>query len=361
MKKFLLVGFALALLALTGCGKDQAGLPDYNLDEPVAVEVHQLATRTGHGSLQYSALVEPADRADIATKVMGRIETMPVKEGDRVGQGQLLVQLDSDEIQAKLAQVEANIAEAKAHFENAERNLKRFEALFEDKAATQKELDDVRVGYESAKARLEGARQMKQEVEELMRYLKITAPFDGLVTRRFADPGDLASPGHPILVLENTDKLEISARVPESQIHRLSVGMPLQVIFPATSADMSDRVYPATIAQLVPSADPASHQFEIKVLLDEDDPALKPGMFARIAIPQNTGESLSIPADALHRRGQLEGVFVVVDGRAQLRWVRIGDATDELIEVVSGLEPDETIIVHSDGRLRDGQKVEVRQ
>jgi RND family efflux transporter MFP subunit len=350
----------LAALAASGCGKrEEAGEGAAGLS-PVPVKTLVVRTQSAEEPIKYSATIEPAEEADIAGKLMGRVVRLLVSEGDEVRKGQLLVKLEGEDIRAKLAQAEAGVTEASVRFEDAKKNLERFESLFEEKAATQKELDDVRVGYESAKARLRGAEEMKREVEELLQYVNVTAPFDGVVTKTHVDVGDLVTPGHPIVTLENARQLEVVASVPESQIEQLSVGMPVKVVIPSQSADTGDQELTASIDQIVPAADPGSHQFVVKVYMQNPGGSVMSGMFARLVVSRALTERLMVPAEAIHRRGQLEGVFVVgEDGRASLRWIRTGRTIGGSVEVIAGLEPGEAVVISSETRLRDTQRVEV--
>lgn len=350
----------VGLFLAAGCGgkeERKGGVADA---PPVRVTAVRVAVQSAEEPVQYSATIEPAEEADIAGKVMGKVERIRVSEGDAVRKGQLLVELEGEDIRAKLAQAEAGVVEANAHFENARKNLARFESLYEQRAATQKELDDIRVGYESAQARLQGAQEMKREVEELLQYVKIVAPFDGVVTELHLDAGDLATPGRPIVSLENARQVEIVASVPESQIENLSVGMPVKIVIPARSDAAPAQEFTGSIDQIIPSADPGSHQFEIKAFIQNLGGSVMPGMFARIVVSRALSDRLMVPRGAIRSRGQLEGIFVVgEDERARLRWVRTGRTIGDKVEVLSGLEPGEIVVTSGQLRLRDGQRVEV--
>jgi RND family efflux transporter MFP subunit len=358
--KYMLIPPALLLaLSLAGCGEQavhEAGdLP------PVNVTVVTVTAQSTEEPVAYSATIQAAEQAQIATKVIGRVEAMHVNEGDVVKKGDRLANLRSDEVDAKLSQADAGIAEATAHFENAERDLERFQSLFEKKAVTQKELDNVRVAYESARARLQVARESKKEVEEMLKYVRITAPFDGVVTKKFVDVGDMAMPGQPILNVEQIDELEAVATVPEGEIGRFTVGMPVVITIPMKTADSPRKEYAGDITQIVLSADPASHQFRIKAVLTTQDEGIKPGMFARITVSKQGKDALMAPVVALFQRGQLEGVFVVdAESRARLRWIRTGRTIGEYREILAGLESGEQVVLSGQEKLKDGQKVVVQ-
>jgi RND family efflux transporter MFP subunit len=351
----------IAAWLAAGCGGKEESPGDGAAGEAVAVKAVRVETETAEEPVQYSAVVRPAEAANIAGKVMARVERVRVSEGDAVRKGQLIVELQGDDVRAKLAQAGAGVTEANAHFENAKKNLERFEALFAQRAATQKELDDVRVSYESASARLRAAQEMKREVEDLLQDIEIVAPFDGVVTKTYVDAGDMTTPGSPVVTIENARRLEIAASVPESQIEHLSIGMPVRIVIPAgAGARASDEVITGSIDQIVPSADPGSRQFEVKAFIQNPGGAVMSGMFARLVVSRGLVDRLMVPREALVRRGQLEGLFVVgEDDRAHLRWVRTGRTIGERVEVIAGLDPGEIVVIESDSRLKDGRRVEV--
>jgi RND family efflux transporter MFP subunit len=345
------IPFLIPLFLLAGCGGGEP-VPDREPAVPVRT-ARVIAGTTGDGAA-YAGTVEPIERVRLATKIMGRVEAIDFDEGDEVRAEQTLVRLRPREIEAKRAQAEAAVEEAEAHLRNATAQRDRIESLFDRAAATPKELDDVRTAFAGAQARRRAAGEALKEVEELLRYTSLSAPFDGVVTRRWMEPGDLAAPGQPILEVENLDRVKVVARVPEGD-----VGMTVRVEVLAGGQEPSGAVE-GTIDRVVPSADPMSRQFDIKVHLDNPGHRIKPGMFARVIVGTPGGGGLTVPRQAVFRRGQLEGLFVVgPDGRARLRWIRTGATHGGRVEVLSGVDADEEVIVEGLDRLRDGQSVEV--
>jgi RND family efflux transporter MFP subunit len=324
--------------------------------------------KTTTGALQsfqqpraYSGTAEPIEKVRVSTKIMGWIEEIYFDEGAKVNTGANLVKLRSTDLEAKRAQADAAISEAQAHFKNVETNLQRIESLYEKKAATQKELDDMRTAFASAKARYDTALEMKKEVEEMLAYTALKAPFDGSVTRKMMDVGDLVNPGQPILEVENIAKVKVVTKVPENDVRNLHVSMPVQVQIPAARIGANGKSAIYNIDKIVPSADPISRQFDIHVIMDNTEGQIKPGMFARMVIARNRGSALLVPQKAVFRRGQLEGVFVIdSQNRARLRWIRTGVTYGDQVEVLSGLNVDEQVVLEGAITLSDGQLVEVR-
>ncbi|MFQ5675388.1 MAG: efflux RND transporter periplasmic adaptor subunit [bacterium] len=355
--KFLLAtGFSFWSLACGG--EDQ---PGEALQEPVVVKTEEAQVRPLSMKSTYSGTIEPLERVRLSTKIMGWIEKIYFDEGESVEKGALLVKLRSEDLQAKGAQAQAAINAAEVHFKNVETNLARIESLFEKKAATQKELDDARAAFASAKSGLETAREMKKEVEYLLRYTALIAPFDGVVSRKMLEEGDLANPGQPILEVEDMSKAKIVAKVPESEVLTLEIGMPVTVFVQASSFGTNGNKRTYAIDKIVPSADAMSRQFDVHVLVDNPDGVLRSGMFARIAAGKAEEMTLLVPQAAVFSRGQLEGVFTVdAESKARLRWIRTGTRQNDWLEVLSGLNPGDRIIVEGVSQIMDGQTVEVK-
>jgi len=333
---------SLLLLGLiassTGCGKKHE--PQADAGEtlpPVAVRVQKIDTVKQPAVEEVVGTVQPKLQAVIEAKVSGRIKRLPVTLGQSVKQGDLLVELATQEIQAKLEQ-------ATAAFRQSELELNRTSNLRQQNAATQAELDAVQARYNVAKAAV-------AEAEALSEYAKIVAPFEGVIARKLADEGDLAMPGKPLLELEGRAGLRLVADVPTLLSEGISPGAKLAFRVDTIADKLS-----GTVAEISPAADPVSRTVRVKVDLPEN-PGLRTGQFGRLAVPLSEASFLFVPPQALVRRGQLEILFVVADGKAQMRLVRTGKATDQGVEILAGLTPGEVVVVEGAARLRDGQPV----
>jgi RND family efflux transporter MFP subunit len=252
----------------------------------------------------------------------------------------VLVELATQEIQARLDQ-------ANAAFRQAELDFNRTDNLRKQQAATQAELDAAQARYSVAKATV-------AEADALSGYAKILAPFDGVVARKFADEGDLAMPGKPLLELEGRAGLRLVADIPSLLAGRVLPGAKL-----AVRVDTLPDTIMGTLAEISPAADPASRTVCMNVDLPETA-GLGTGQFGRLAVPVGEATFLFVPPPALVRRGQLEILFVAAEGRAQMRLVRVGKETPQGIEILSGLAAGETVVIEGAGTLRDGQPLQVR-
>ena len=277
-------------------------------------------------------------RATLEAKVSGRVEAMPVKLGQRVKAGALIARLDAQEIEAKVNQTRAVLQQAQG-------DMKRFSALLKQQAVTQREFDGVQARYQVALASLREARTM-------LGYATVRAPFAGVVTHKLADVGDLASPGRPLVELEDPRALRLEVAVPEALMGFIKVGASLPIRIAATEE------LEGTVAEVAPAADPNSRTFLVKVDLPQDA-KVRTGQFGRALVPTGRSDILKVPNTAVVVRGQMELVFVVVEDRVHLRLVKTGKRFGSEVELVSGLDGDETIVVEGANALVDLQPVEL--
>lgn len=326
--------------------------------------------------------VRPRLEATVAAKVMGYVREVRVREGDRVRQGQLLIALDSRDLDAAYRQAEAAVHEAKdavpeadsgvaaanANLELAEVTFRRMQDLFQKKSVSNQEFDEAAARRKAAQAAYEMAvakrrqldakiRQAEQALEaaRVMRsYAEIRAPFDGRVTAKRVEPGDLAMPGTPMITLEREGAWRLEAAVAESQIAQIRPGHKVTVVLEAL-----DRTVESRVAEVVPAVDPAARSYTVKMDLPAV-PGLHSGMFGRARFPLGTRKVPAVPEGAIQERGQLQSVLVAEGGVARTRMITAGAAAEGLREVLSGLNPGEQVIYPVPAGLTDGARVEVR-
>lgn len=320
----------------TGCGnKHGSPAPTGERLPPAVVRVQKIEAVKQPVVEAVVGTVQPKLQAVVEAKVSGRITRLPATVGQSVKRGEVLVELATQEIQARLAQ-------ARAALRQAELELNRTANLRKQNAATQAELDAAQTHYHVAEA-------AAAEAEALSGYGTITAPFDGVVARKLADEGDLAMPGKPLLELESRAGLQLVADVPSLLADRVLPGAKLTVCVDAVAGTLA-----GTVVEVAPAADPASRTVQVKVDLPAT-PGLRSGQFGRLAVPVSETTSLIVPPPALVRRGQLEILFVAAEGKAQMRLVRTGKETAQGIEILSGLAAGEAVVVEGAATLREGQ------
>jgi RND family efflux transporter MFP subunit len=329
---------AAGALLISGCNQDPPPAPA-TTSSPVPVRVQAVERKRRVATEEAAGTVRARLRAVIEAKVSGKIEQMLAVPGQQVKSGDLLVQLDALEIQARLDQ-------AIAVRRQAEAELKRLSALLKEKTISQAEFDTVEARYRVADATV-------SETETRRSYTKVLAPFDGIVTRKYSDVGDLAAPGKPLLEIEDSSRLRLEADVPEAAVGNLAPGDKLTVRISSASNELT-----GVVSEISPAADPNSRTFLVKLDLPAG-PGLRAGQFGRVSVPVGEARALRVPAAAVVQRGQLELVFVISDGRAQMRIVKTGKRVGNEVELVSGVDAGESVAIEGAVALADGRPVTV--
>ncbi len=276
----------------------------------------------------------------ISSRIIARITRIEVRAGDSVQAGQLLLRLESSELESRLSQAQQRVRSISARLTEARQALQRAEQLQQQGLVAVAVLDEARASHDALSADLASARRAAEEAEIAISYTEIRSPFDGRVVDRFAEPGDTASPGERLLTLYNPLSLRIEAPVRESLALPLRLDQALDVEVPVLGLTL-----PAHIEELVPAADPGSRSFLVKARIDYQEQLL-PGMYARLLIPTGEQERLLIPAASIVTLGQLDAVWLWQDGQAERRFVRLGrDFGEQGREVLAGLEVGDTLLL----------------
>lgn len=329
----------LTVLLAFACKEPQQGAsPSNELSRQTVRTAIALRAPVSH-DLQMVGTVVARNRAEIASKVSGTVSSLSVVLGSEVRPGSPLLEISAGEIDARLRQAEA-------HLVQAQRNLGRERKLLARNAATPETVKEMEEALALAEATRDEARIMQG-------YTRIESPLAGRITAKMVDRGDFATPGTPLLVIEDGSQLQIETSVPEAMLPAIAPGQIFTVQVPA-----ADLTATAMVNEVAPAINPTSRSGRVKLDL-EAHPNLRPGQFARVALTTGATETLSVPAKALVRRGQLELLYVVVDSTARLRLVRAGAVINERIEILSGLDGGEMVVVDGQHLLQDGQPVMV--
>lgn len=357
--KFLYISVLfLVVLSVTSCGNSSKE-KSTNQTPAVAVTVSSAGAENNTPFLTASGKIEAVNSASLSTRMMGFVNKVHVNVGQKVSKGQLLISINNADLSAKKAQTSAGITEAQAAFNSAEKDYERFQNLFAKNSASQKELDDQHANYEMAKARLEGARQMKNEVESQFAYVDLRAPFSGVVTNKYIDEGDMANPGMPLISVEGPGSFEVTASVPEREISKITTGTDVQVLVKSLDIQL-----PGTITEVSTSAKNTGGRYLVKVVLDKTDSDILSGMYATVQFPiEKSGDAtaLLVPKESIVHRGELTGIYTVsLSSTAILRWVRLGRSLGDKVEVLSGLSADEKYIVDADSKLFNGVRLTIK-
>lgn len=359
MKKRYILFAVAALATLLSCGKNESEVKDNS--PAVAVKLGGESQSAQGGLVTASGKIEAENSANVSTRMMGYITKIYVKTGQNVSAGQLLVSINNTDLQAKKAQVDAGIQQATAAYNSAKKDYDRFVALFAQQSASQKELDDMTARFEMAKAGLESARQMRNEVQAQFSYANLTAPFSGTVTGTFLKEGDMATPGMPIVSVEGVSRLQVTAMVAENNINAVKMGMPVKVLVKSNGQTIAGKV-----SEVSASAKNTGGQYLVKINLDKADASVLAGMFVNVqfAVAKDktlADESVLVQSSVLVKKGQLTGIYTVGQGNtAILRWVRTGKTFGDQVEILSGLSLGEPYIAAAEGKLYNGAKISIQ-
>jgi RND family efflux transporter MFP subunit len=338
-RRVLDVAIACASVVLLACGPKTDPTPAGDL--PTAtVRVRTVERQERVATEDVVGTVRAKLHAVIEAKISGKIDRMAAVPGQKVRRGELLVSIEAREIQARFEQ-------ALAVRRQAEDDLKRYASLLQQNILAPSD-------YDAAQSKFRVADAGVKEAETLLGYTHVEAPFDGTITRKHADVGDLAAPGKALLELEDSRTLRLEADVPEAVVGSLKLGDRLPVHLPATPAALT-----GVVSEIAPATDPGSRTFLVKLDLPAA-PSLRAGQFGRVAMPVGGTSALRVPASAVVVRGQMELVFVVDEDKVRMRIVKTGRRVGDDIELVSGVEAGESVVVEGASDLVDGQPLRVR-
>ncbi|RMG61572.1 MAG: efflux RND transporter periplasmic adaptor subunit, partial [Deltaproteobacteria bacterium] len=360
----------IALVLLGGCSeKIKPGTVEVKRKKvgPVGVVV----AKAEKSPLYYVATgtVAARETATVSPQIMGRLLEVKVREGDAVKKGQILALVDDSEVQARvkaaegmvseaksaLQEVEAAVEQARSGKELAEKTFERFKKLYEEKIVSQQEFDEVKTRYEVAvkdyeralskreqvRAKLVQAEAALERAKVYLEYTKVVAPFDGVVAKKFVDPGVLVSPAVPLFRIDRSGTYRLDVEVPETHYSQVKVGQVVSVEVPSAGF-FGGR---GKVVRVVPSLDPMSRSFTVKISLPPSA-KVESGMFGRARIRVGTRESVFLPEKALLRVGGYEGVFVLNEENvARFVMVRTGERANGRVEILSGVVPGQRVVV----------------
>jgi multidrug efflux pump subunit AcrA (membrane-fusion protein) len=384
MKKHLPLAIGIVLAVLCGCNdKIEPGVQKQA--PPVVKDVSVSVARMEEKPLIYEGVgtVTAGISSNLAAKLLGEIREIRVREGDRVQKGDVLLVIDQRRVDAGVQKARAGLSEArkaqdaaesarKAAQTNKELNevtYRRHKDLRDKKLISQQRFDEVEAQYRQAEADLNKARAMVDaatarvnqaeaglsEVRVTQKDTVITAPHDGIISKKMADAGDMASPGAPLLTLETVRGFCVDMTLPETYVDFVRPMQSVTVRVPALKTGPLE----GTVCTVVPGADPKSRSFVVKINLPIDM-EVRSGMFARVEIPTGRQQALLIPRTALVERGQLTGIYLLDDqNTVRFRLIRTGKVHEEQIEVLSGLKAGDRYVPEPSPNLKDGVRVEV--
>ena len=345
----------LALSALVASAEPPAERPAriVRLDHPHRADIAQNVVKTG-------SLVAPS-RVDVCAKIAGRLASLqlddgtPVEEGVRVRKGQRIALIEDREYRAALAAAEAGLQAAEATLQDATREYDRTKALFEDGTATAQERDTAQATFERARAAVAQAKAQLETAQISLDETVLVAPMDGVVSARAVDPGALLSAGARVVTLTEVDWLRFQIYVSTSFYGALTrPGVPMEVVVDAYPGETVH----AKISRVYPIADDATRTVLVEARIDNPEGKYLPGMFAVGTLNLNRHENaVVIPYDAVVRNVRENIVYVRRGNEARAVRVELGIRDDAIVEVLSGLEESDEIVVSGQHRLTDGAAI----
>ncbi len=293
------------------------------------------------------------ERIDITSRITAFIDTVEVTEGQRIDSGVVLATLDGAQVEGAIRKARAVLRQAQAKFENARTDANRIENLFASDSATDSEMRGAKLQLEVASRAVDSATAAVQTAVAQRRYISITAPVSGVVIARHKQPGDLATPGAPVVTIESRSQLLFETHIAEKHVRTLKPAMKAVVEIDALGRDR----FRAEVERIVPSGDPMTRRYLVKLRL-ENVARILPGMFGRAVFALAEEERLIVPRKSLTQRGGLSGVLVVtIEGEVQFRWLRLGREWVDRVEVTAGLAPGEQYVAEPDSRMNTGDRI----
>jgi RND family efflux transporter MFP subunit len=343
------LGLLAGLVLLSGCSEQKAA----TAPEAPRVRVQTLTVQPVEAPIMISVpgSIVSDSRIDLSSRVVGYIQRLDVREGDKVVKGQVLVEIDPSDINEAIKQAQASVAAARDDLGDATRDVEKYAILSEKGFVAGETLRKAKVRRDIARSTLARAESALASAAAQLGYVVIASPADGVVVARSHNPGEMATTGQPLLTIEPRESLVLRVFVPASQVARVVTGMSVRAEIDTLAEPLSGKVI-----RVVPAGDPATRRYQVDVSL-AGAPPLMPGMFGRVGFDFGRESAFAVPTPSVVRRGGLDGVFVVTDGVVHFRWVRLGRAWSDGIEVVSGLSAGERFVAKADASLREGSVV----
>jgi len=339
------------VVSLTGCSEqdyDGAIQPSRS----VAAQLYTVGHKEIAETYTTSGTFISDERVEIASRISGFIRELPVREGEVIKKGQALVTIDPTEVQTNITEAEARLTQAKRKATEAEAEYKRHKNLYEQKLIAEQLFRKVELQHQLAQEDLRVAEGALEQARALLEYARIKSPVTGVVVEKYKQNGDLTTPGAAILAVEDPSRIVLRTFINEAYLENIKEGDTVQV-----ALDQRQTPLKGTVTHMVPSADPSTHSFLVKIALD-DIGQVRVGMFARVEFDMGHKQVITIPNTALVMQADIPGVYVVDEQDiAHFRMIRTAREFDDNIEVIAGLNDGDRIVVSSQPAVRTGDKI----
>lgn len=329
-----LLGIAGLVLVIAGAGggcgaKTPPGRVEFRPGLPIAegAAIFEVTVAEHAPRIQVVGTAASEERINLSARIPAAVKEVFVSAGTGVKKGQVLITLDDREIREQLSAAEAGFRQAQTEYERAKQ-------LFENKATTDQALTAAESMFQSARAQVE-------RVKVMLTYAQIVSPIDGIVADRRIEAGDLANPGQVLLSVYDPQRMRLEAPVPVRLIEKIALNQELEA-----TLERPARTYKAVVTEIVGEVDPLSRTQTVKAHLADAGGEVLPGTFGRLWVEDDAERSVRVPASAVYRVGQLEMVQVVAGDRALRRLVKAGSRVGDQVEVLSGLQAGDRVLVH---------------
>ncbi len=356
-----LIIILLLSLLIVGC-KDGG---DVDIQRPPVTGVTVVEVNPTEVDVHYktSGTVMAKTISDLASRIMGTVISIEVKQGDRVAEGELLLTIDDRDMVHKVRAAEQGYKELSKALEAAKQNkhllnltYERYKSLYDEKALSGQEMDEMEtrkkvadIEFERAQAALGRGKANLEELRINLDFTRIKSPISGIITEKRVEVGNTVVPGVPLLKVEDNSSYRLEVMVDEKLFKKLLVGMPVNVHINALNRDVKGQ-----ISEIVPAIDPGTRTFLIKIDINNEEP-LRTGLYAKALIPNGKRIAILVPEDVIVEKGQLVGVYTVDDrGIVNYRLIRVGASFSGGVEVLSGLKQGDRIIVDGLQKVTDG-------
>lgn len=332
-------------LLVVGCNDEQVQAP-----KPPLVKVQQVNLSNASQEENYSGVVKGRYETALSFQVGGKIISRDVQMGSRVQAGDVLMTLDPKDIAEQSRSAQAQVASTQAQLQLAKANLDRYSELYKAEAIAATVLDQYQTQYDTALAAYDAAVAQAQQSRNALDYTTLTANADGVISNVQAEVGQVVAAGQSVLMLVQTNELEVVVDIPENKIANVRQGQRVSITFWATGDEVT-----GTVREIAPMADSASRTFTVKITLPNVR-NVQLGMTANVAMREASSSAIVLPMTAIYQTGDVAQVWIVSGGKVSLKPVQITDFDGNNVQV-RGLKAGDVVVVAGVNKLRDGQEV----
>lgn len=360
----------LLLVGLIQCSGQSAG-EEATAEDVIPVEVYRVHGKTMHQTLDLLGDVMGDQHVRIFSKVADRIVRFEVSMGDRVQEGSLIAVIENSGIQSRVNQVQANLEQAQSQLSNLENEFKRMEQLLKENAVSQQQYDATKTQLEATQAQVRGLREALKQAKTQLAESYIRSPLDGFIGQKFLEQGDMASPQSPVVTVVKMDTVRVLVDVIERYAPSINPGIPADI----SVNSLPDTAFRGVVSRVSPVINPTSRMIETEIRIPNPGYLLRPGMFAEVSLLLATHENaLVVPKYAILQKTELNRdqlgqqqitrqsyVYTIQNDRARYQPVDTGIEQEGLVEIRSGLQLDDPVVLLGQQSLEDSTRVRVVQ